>query len=135
MADVNISNDELLSSDSIDKVEEYFKAKDIIRNLKKDIADLKMQDPDTEELNKHIKKAKELREKINDNETIKELTEKVSTTKERQDLLKELIRIDLLEKAQEEVKRNGKKLKIVNVLKEMKDQEENGQKKKFFKRN
>ncbi len=135
MADVNISNDELLTVEGLDKVEEYFKMKDIMRTLRNDLKDLKLQNPEVEELDKLTKRVKEIREKIKDDESIKALEEKISTSKERLDLLKELIRIDLLEKAQEEVKRNGRKLKVVSVLKEMRDGENEGKKKKFFKKN
>jgi hypothetical protein len=135
MADVNISNDELLTVEGLDKVEEYFKMKDIIRNLRNDLKDLKLQNPEIEELDKLTKRVKEIREKVKEDETIKTLEEKISNSKERMDLLKELIRIDLLETAQEEVKRNGRKLKVVSVLKEMRDGENEGKKKKFFKRN
>ncbi|CAG1020120.1 hypothetical protein DOJK_00108 [Patescibacteria group bacterium] len=135
MADVNVSTDDLLTNENLDKVEEYFKLKDIIRTLRNDVKDLKLQKPEVEELDKIIKRAKEIRETIKDDESIKALSEKIETARERLDLLKELIRIDLLEKAQEEVKRNGRKLKVVSVLKEMKDGEENGKKKKPFFRN
>lgn len=134
MADVNISNEELLTVEGLDKVEEYFKMKDIMRTLRNDLKDLKLQKPEIEELDKILKRAKQLREKIKEDESIKALEEKISTSKERMDLIKELIRIDLLEKAQEEVKRNGRKLKVVSVLKEMRDGEGEGKKKKFFKR-
>lgn len=135
MADVNISTDDLLTNENLDKVEEYFKLKDILRTLRNDIKDLKLQKPEVEELDKILKRAKEIRETIKDDDSIKALAEKIETGRERLDLLKELIRIDLLEKAQEEVKRNGRKLKVVSVLKEMKDGDENGGRKKPFKRN
>ncbi len=119
-AEVKNSNDDLLS-DSIDKVDEYFKLKDSVRALRNDLKDNKAQLPEVQEFEKLNKKVKELREDIKNNETIKNLTEKISTTRERMELLKELIRIDLLDRAQEEVKRNGRKLKIVTILREMKD--------------
>lgn len=135
MADANISTEELLTVEGLDKVEEYFKMKDIMRNLRNDLKDLKLQNPDIEELDQLTKRVKEIREKVKEEESIKLLEEKISNSKERLDLLKELIRIDLLEKAQEEVKRNGRKLKVVSVLKEMRDGENEGKKKKFFKKN
>lgn len=135
MADVNISNEELLTVEGLDKVEEYFKMKDIMRTLRNDLKDLKLQKPEIEELDKILKRAKQLREKIKEDESIKALEEKISTSKERMDLIKELIRIDLLEKAQEEVKRNGRKLKVVSVLKEMRDGEGEGKRKSFLKDN
>ncbi len=118
------SNDDLLSNENLDKVEEYFKMKDAIRTLRNDLKDIKLQKPEIQELDKLQKKVKEIRDEIKEDENIKTLSEKISTTKERMDLLKELIRIDLLERAQEEVKRNGRKLKIVSILREMKDEAE-----------
>lgn len=135
MSDANISNDELLTVEGLDKVEEFFKMKDILRLLRTDLRDLKLQNPEIEELDKLLKRVHEIKEKIDEDESIKALKEKISTTKERQNLLRELIRIDLLEKAQEEVKRNGRKLKVVSVLKEFKDGEREEKRKKFFRKN
>jgi Xaa-Pro aminopeptidase len=123
----------LLEDPNLDKVEEYFKAKDSIRILRRDLKDLKDQMPEMQELEKLMKKVKELREIIKDNEDIKAIQEKVQTTKERQDLLLELIRIDMLERGQDEIKRNGRKLKIVNKLRELKD-ESDQKPKKFFRK-
>lgn len=123
----------MLSDENLDKVEEYFRLKGVMRTLRNDLKDHKAQMPDNQELDKLSKKVKELREKVKDDETVKTLTEKMQTTKERVELLKELIRIELLETAKEEVKRHGRKLKLVHILKEMKDQDENAGKKKPFK--
>ncbi len=122
MADDNVSD--LLTNENLDKVEEYFKLKGVMRTLRNDLKDLKAQSEDYAELTKIVKKAKELRDKIKEDENIRNITEKLEVTKERAELLKELIRIELLETAQEEVKRNGRKLKIVNILKEMKDEDD-----------
>lgn len=118
----------------VDKVEDYFRQKGIIRTLRNDLKDHKLQMPQTEELEKLTKKLKELREEVKNDETVRSLTEKMATSKERMELLKELIRIELLESAQEEVKRNGRKLKLVNILREMKDEgkEKKEPNKKFF---
>ena len=116
-----VNNDDLLTNDSVDKVEEYFKLKDSMRVLRNDIKDIKLQQPEVQELEKMQKKIKEIRENIKEDESIKEMTEKMVVVKERMELLKELIRIELLDNAQEEVKRNGRKLKIVSILREMKD--------------
>lgn len=120
----------VLSDENLDKVEEYFRLKGVLRTLRNDLKDHKAQMPEHEELDKVSKRVKELREKIKDDETVKTLTEKTQTTKERLELIKELIRIELLETAREEVKRNGRKLKIINILREMKDQDDNKGKKK-----
>jgi flagellar motor protein MotB len=125
-------NDDLLTGSSVDKVEEYFKLKGVVRTLRNDLKDYKIQHPDNQELEKVNKKVKELREKIKEDETIKELNEKISVTKERVELVKELIRLELLENSQEEVKKNGRKLKLIYILKELKDEEE--KKKRFIPR-
>lgn len=125
------SNEDLLSDSNLDKVEEYFKTKDVIRTLRNDLKDSKLQKAESQELEKLLKKVKELREDIKEDETVKNLTEKIQGLKERMDLLKELIRIELLDKSQEEVKRNGRKLRIISILREMKDEEEAKKKSKF----
>lgn len=117
-----MSSQKLLEDPNLDKVDEYFRAKDSARTLRNDLKDYKAQMPEVEELEKLMKKVKELREKIKEDETVRELTEKIQTTKERQDLLKELIRIDLLESGLEEVKHNGRKLRIINTIKELRDE-------------
>ncbi len=114
--------DDNLSDPNLDKVEEYFKIKGVMRTLRNDLKDHKIQMTEHEELEKLQKKVKELREKVKEDETVKELTEKLMTMKERMELLKELIRIELLETAKEEVKKDGRKLKLVSILKEMKDE-------------
>jgi len=117
-------NNDLLTDENLDKVEEYFKLKGVMRTLRNELKDHKMQMPEYKEFDDLSKKVKELREKIKDEETVKLLSEKMLVTKERVELLKELIRIELLETAKEEVKRNGRKLKLVHILKEMRDQED-----------
>lgn len=119
-----MSDHKYLEDPDLNKVEEYFKQKGIIRTLRSDLKDHKAQMEEVQELEKLMKRVKELREKIKEDETVRNLTEKIQTTKERQDLLKELIRIDLLESGQEEVKHNGRKLKLVNNIKELKDEDD-----------
>ena len=130
----DLTKEELLTNENLDKVEEYFRLKGITRTLRNDLKDYKSQHQDFAELEKLGKKVKELRERIKEDETVKDLEEKISTTKERVELMKELIRLELLENSQEEVKRNGKKLKLIYILKELKDDEDGEKKKKFFPR-
>lgn len=119
-----MSNNEVTTAiDSTDKVSEYFKTKKSLKDLRADLKDLTSQHEDYEELQKMLKKVKELREKIKDEATIKELKEKASVQKERMDLLKEMIRIQLIENAEEEVKQDGKVLKLVYIVKEAKEEE------------
>ncbi len=113
---------QIVSDPNLDKVTEYFKTKDALRTIRNDVKDLKAQHEDYQELEELNKKVKELRENIKNEETINELKEKEGTLKERMDLLKEMIRIELIEKGQEEVTHDGKKLKLMNILKELKDE-------------
>jgi hypothetical protein len=112
-----------LSADGIDKTKEYFKIKKALKDLRNDIKDLTTQHEDYEESQKLAKKLKELRDRIKSDEKIKELSERSPVLKERGELLKEMIRIELIENAMEEVKSEGKKLKLVYVLKELRDDE------------
>lgn len=131
MANENL---DVLTDSNIDKVEEYFKLKGVVRTLRNDLKDFKTQHEATEELTKIVKKAKELRMRIKEDDTVKQLEEKISTTKERIELIKELIRLELLENAQEEVKKHGRKLKLIYILKELRDEDEAKKMKPFFKK-
>ena len=122
------AKDDILQVSSMDKVDEYFKIKDSLKALRNDLKDHKVQMEEVKELDKVQKEVKKLREKIKEDETVHDLTEKIATVKERIDLVKELIRIDLLDGGQEEVKRNGRKLKLVSIIKEVKDTESKGKK-------
>jgi len=117
------SNDDVLA-DNIDKVDEYFKMKDVMRTLRGDVKDMKLQRPESKELEQVSKKAKQLRDEIKADEAIRAADEKIQVAKERMDLLKELIRIELLDKGQNEVIKNGKKLKLVSIIREDKAQED-----------
>lgn len=114
-------NSDILDDSNLDKVEEYFKTKKQMQTFRRDLKDIKSQMEEFMEMEKIGKKARELREKLKADETIHEMTEKISTLKERMDLLKEIIRIELIDSGKEEVKRDGRKLKLVYVVKEGKD--------------
>lgn len=107
-----------------DRATEYFELKEQARALRADLKDIQTQHEDYLELEELNKKAKILREKIKDDNDIKTLKAKIEQIKERMDLIKELIRIELIDTAQEEVVRDGRKLKLVYILKEMKDHED-----------
>lgn len=106
----------------VDNVTEYFQIKKTLKTLRADLKDLQVQHPKYEEVQKLAKKVKELRDEMNEEESLKALKEKISEQKERQDLLKELIRISLIENAEEAVKKEGRALKLIYVLKEIKDE-------------
>ena len=111
-----------MAEQDFDKVTEYFRIKKAQKTLRKDLREKKTQHPNNDEIEKLKKQLKELREEVKEEEQIKELKEKLSQLKERLDLMKEMIRIELIENAQEEVRKEDedKKLKLVYVLKEMK---------------
>ncbi|MDQ6985301.1 MAG: hypothetical protein Q9M91_05340 [Candidatus Dojkabacteria bacterium] len=104
-----------------DKVAEYFQVQKTLKTLRKDLKEIKEQHPDYQELQTINKKVKELRDNINNDDEIKTLKDKVGQLKERHDLIKELIRIDLIETSTDHVKKEGKALKLVYVLKEVKE--------------
>ncbi len=114
-------NSDILDDSNLDKVEEYFKTKSQLKTMRGDLKDIKTQMDDFIEMEKIGKKARELRDKLKADETIHEMSEKISMLKERMDLLKEMIRIDLIDSGKEEVKKDGRKLKLVYIVKEGKD--------------
>lgn len=125
--DKNETQDETIKTDvevgeNPDRLEEYFQIKDTLRTLRKDLRDMKDEHPDAEELKQVSKKAKELRENVKNEEDIRIVTEKISSLKERQDLLKEIIKAEMVENEQTEIKVNGRKFQLVEVLKETRDE-------------
>ena len=110
-----------ISKESSDKVDEYFRLKKALTEKRKDLKDLQTQHPDYDEMQKAKKKAKELTDKIKDTEEIALAREKTKQIAERMGLLKEIIRIQLIEDGEEKVKKDDKVLKLVYILKETKD--------------
>jgi hypothetical protein len=104
-----------------ERLDEFFKLKGVLKTLRNDLKDLKVQNEFYSEWEELAKKAKELSDIIKEDENIRLVREKISTVNERMALIKELIRIDMIEKGMEEFKKDGKKLRLVNVVKEMKD--------------
>ncbi len=113
-----------LSDDNPDKVEEYFSTKRVIKDLRAELKEFKENHKDALEAEKINKQLKLLRDKIKNQTEIKILTDKIANLTERLELLKEIIKVQLLELEVEEIKHEGRKLKLVKVLKEMRDQEE-----------
>ncbi|MBN1332047.1 hypothetical protein JW978_04150 [Candidatus Dojkabacteria bacterium] len=112
-----------LDEENTNRIEEYFKTKDAIRTFRNDLKELKETHEDAENLKNLSEEVKNLRKKINDTEDIRIISDKISGLKERMDLLKDIIYAELKETDEKEVKMNGRKLKIIEVLKEMKDEE------------
>ncbi|KXK25884.1 MAG: hypothetical protein TR69_WS6001001490 [candidate division WS6 bacterium OLB20] len=113
-----------LSDDNPDKVAEYFETKRVIKTLRRDLKDYKDNHELADEFEALNKKVKEIRDKIKTTDEIAIVTEKIATLKERMDLLKEIIKMELMQLEQEEIKHDGRKLKLIQTLKEMKDEEE-----------
>ncbi len=105
-----------------DPVKEYFRLKKAAKDLRDDLKDITMQHKDYPELQKALKVSKKIRDDIKEDDEIKEKSEKVKEIKERMGLLMEMIRIRLIENSEEEVKDDGKVLRLVYVVKEGKDQ-------------
>lgn len=120
---MNEDNIEILSDENPNRVEEYFKTKEVLRTLKDDLKELKENNDDVKKLKEMDKEIKPLKERIKNNEDMKIINNKIAGLKERMDLLKEIIKKELMETSQEEVKMDGRKLKLVQVLKEMKDED------------
>lgn len=106
-----------------DKVEEYFNAKKVLKTLRQDLKDITSQHEKYEDLQAINKKVKTIRDELNSDDEIRELKDKISFEKERMDLLKEMIRIELIENAEEKVVRDGKALKLIYIVKETKDED------------
>lgn len=111
------------STEDIDRPKEYFRLKKSTSVLRKDLKDIEIQHPEYEALQKLKREAKKIREEMDENEEIKEIKEKVKEMKERMDLLKEMIRIDLIENSELEIKQDGKVLKLIYVVKEGKEED------------
>lgn len=119
----NIEESTSQIDDSIDKISEYFQIKGTLKTLRGDLKDLKENHEDYDELKRLQEKVKLLRQRIKDNEDIHILEDKIGMLKERQDLIKEIIKAELIDSAEEEIKHDGRKLKLIQTLKEMKDEE------------
>lgn len=112
-----------LDDQNPDKAEEYFKTKQQLKTLRSDLRDLKDQHERNDEIKELSEKLRRLRSEVANQEDIRALSDKISTLKERMDLLKDIIKMELIESEQEEVKREGYKLKLIQTLKEMRDEE------------
>ncbi len=106
------------------RVEEYFEAKKTLKNLRRDLKEIKENHPEFDELKQITEKAKIVRTKIKDDEEIKVLEEKTAGLKDRMDLLKEIIRAEMIEEDRTEITQDGQKLKLVPILKEIKEEQE-----------
>lgn len=112
-----------LTGDYTVKIEEYFKLKETIKVLNSQLKEAKNASLSPEEIADHnnmMQKINRYRERIAGNETVNTLRDKISFEKERLELVRELIRLELLELGKEEIEKNGKKLKLKTILKELK---------------
>lgn len=117
-------SDEVLKKyklEDVDKVAEYEKIKEAIKTLKRDLRQLNEEHDLYDEVNQLKKKLKQLRDTVKEDPQIKQVNEKIKELKERLDLLKEMIKMDLIETSSSEVKLKDKMLRLVYVLKEVSD--------------
>lgn len=110
-----------IEADGVDRVEQYFELKELAKTLRQDIKDMKEQHDDWEELQELKKQVKDINENIKGMEDIRIVDEKLKGVKEKMGLIKEIIMTELIETGAEEVKKDGRKLKLVQTIKEMKD--------------
>jgi len=94
---------------SDDKVEEYLKTKEAIKTFREDLKELKEEHENFDEAEELAKQLKILRQNINNDENVRIISDKIATLKERLDLLKEIIKVQLKESEQKEIKRDGRK--------------------------
>lgn len=104
-------------------VEEYFKIKRMLKELNGDLRDFKKNHDLHEEIEEFAKKLKKMRNDLMSEQVIVDLKEEIDSAKERLGLLKEIIRQEMLDEGTDEVPFEGRKIKLVQVMKEVKDEE------------
>jgi hypothetical protein len=109
---------------TLERAQEYFQIKKVLKDLRSELKELRENHEVWEELQKVSEKAKRLRLELRDDLEMSKLDQKVDSLRERQKLLKEIIKMELIKSGETEVKGPGRKLKIVQELKEMKDEED-----------
>ncbi len=110
------------------KIEEYFQLKSSLKTIRRDLSEMKKEHEANDELKQLKEKAKLLKNKIKNDEEIYQVQQKLDNLNERIKLLKEIIKAELIQNNKNEVKREGRKLKIVPVLKEVKDEDDENNK-------
>jgi DNA-binding transcriptional regulator GbsR (MarR family) len=103
-------------------VQEYFKVKKVVKDFNADLRDYKKEHeltPRIEELKKELKK---LKTELAVDKMVMDMKEDLDSSKERMTLLKDIITQEMLETGQEEVFYEGKKLRLVKLLKESSSQ-------------
>jgi vacuolar-type H+-ATPase subunit I/STV1 len=90
--------------ESVDSLtEQYFQAREDLKVLNAELRESKDVHPEQEELKKISKQASEIRKRMKMDEQIGMLDEKAKTLREKQRLLKEMIKIKLEEEEKEEI--------------------------------
>ncbi len=105
-------------------VEEYFKLKKSIKELNGDIRDAQKNHALAEEIEEASKKLKEARAHLSSDPMITDLKEEVDAMKERFNLIKDIIKQELIDEGQDRVEYDGRVISLVKVMKEGKDEEE-----------
>lgn len=105
-----------------DHVEDYFKVKRLLKELRADLSDAKKNHELTEEIESTAKKLKKMRVDLMADELVNELKEEVDTQADRMKMLKEVIRQEMVEEETTSVSYDGRVIKLVQVMKEGKDE-------------
>ncbi len=117
----NNDNEDIVEMTAESRLEEFFSLQQLARTLRKELRDLKCQSEFFNEWEELTRKATELSKKMKEEDNIKYIKEKLSNVKERIGLITELIKLDMIKNGKEEIEKNGKKLKILTVVKEVKN--------------
>lgn len=107
-------------------LEEYFKLKRLLKELR---ADLKAETENhdlTEEIKEINLKVKKLRKDLNADPVITDIKDEIDTNKERFDLLKDIIKQEMIDSEVETVEFEGRSINLVKVMKEGKQKDEKG---------
>ena len=105
-----------------ENVKEYFKVKRTLKELNADLRDAKKNHVMQEELEEVNKKVKQLRKELMSDPIVLDLKDEVDVLKERFSLLKDIIKQEMIDQKTDEVQFEGRKIKIIQVMKEVRDQ-------------
>lgn len=100
-----------------EKFQEYLEQAEVVKTLNADLKDATQTHEIYPELEKILKEAKQLKEKLANVTEVALIKEKCDGAKERLGLLKDILLAEMNEAGQTEVKYNGKTAKIVPSMK------------------
>ncbi|MCS7318104.1 MAG: hypothetical protein NZZ41_07375 [Candidatus Dojkabacteria bacterium] len=113
------------------KFSEYFDTKKALKQLKKELLEIEKNTQEYKTYSELKKKLKDIKQQIYTYKEIQTLKENILNLKNRLEILRELIKIEMLNTKQQEIEEQGIKFKIVSVLKEITDKKKQ---KKYIKK-